>query len=762
MAVQNDNTFVTKGDLKSLYADKIAPYLGGGIDYYYMDRTGEEIKCGEYSVSGTLPQAQPQTTTLTISNRIVDSISKRADFTLNNNKIFIPEGMTVNLEAQLYYHPGATNKSVNTVVQFYDFTNSKSLDNTAAPLVNSTGYAIPGAWSTIFTAPEGGAEIGLLCVSSLSQVVVNINESRLLVKEIGRIVDPVKYVSNNSDLEETPVGNIIAYMGNDVPKHYLACNGASYSIGTYPELETWIIKQYGSVNYFGGDGVTTFAVPDLRGEFLRGTGTNGHSNQGSGAAVGAHQDATEYAVQGTSYEGGKDYLSMPHAQDIGAWAGYTNADKTRGTGTNGYISMTGSNANARVVYASPRPTNTSVNYCIKYESTFHAFFSNAAYKVEASFGLNYNSTLQSYVSYSMSYITGDSSLMDGNYFIAPMDGWYMVSFKSNQISYAKPAVQYLQINDVSADAFTDATGSGTSHSNFGVNMTHTVYLSKGDKVNYRVWTNGNTISLPSVRRASFCLITSNYNPTIVSADSVYSENEQMIGYWKNGKPLYQKTVTGNIPTTAGNLDYIDLTSDTTYRLIDSSGHVVLSGGEIVPIQYYEETKQQAIVFQDASWKIRLQYGSLVSNSTYTITVQYTKTTDTASTLQVENSLLLNRPDLWTVGTEYHFGGGLYGIRKTGTITAAADERVWTAIVTNSGGTSITIVNSGGWIKWGDEGTHDYKYSINSTLTGLTGWGSILGAWSTLRTGDSQIALWNASGLARTNAPYDVWVTYRKQ
>lgn len=41
MAIQNDNTLVTKGDLKALYSDKIAPYLGANLalktnvsDYY--------------------------------------------------------------------------------------------------------------------------------------------------------------------------------------------------------------------------------------------------------------------------------------------------------------------------------------------------------------------------------------------------------------------------------------------------------------------------------------------------------------------------------------------------------------------------------------------------------------------------------------------------------------------------------------------------------------------------------------------------------
>lgn len=44
MAIQNDNTLVTKGDLKALYSDKIAPYLGANLairtnvsDYYSED-----------------------------------------------------------------------------------------------------------------------------------------------------------------------------------------------------------------------------------------------------------------------------------------------------------------------------------------------------------------------------------------------------------------------------------------------------------------------------------------------------------------------------------------------------------------------------------------------------------------------------------------------------------------------------------------------------------------------------------------------------
>ena len=74
------------------------------------------------------------------------------------------------------------------------------------------------------------------------------------------------------------VGSIYSYMGTYSPFGYLACDGSEYNISDYPRLAEHINRHFGSYNFFGGDGTTTFAVPDLRGEFLRGTGTNSHTN----------------------------------------------------------------------------------------------------------------------------------------------------------------------------------------------------------------------------------------------------------------------------------------------------------------------------------------------------------------------------------------------------------------------------------------------------------------------------------------------------
>ncbi|NKD46283.1 hypothetical protein HEQ69_11270 [Haematospirillum jordaniae] len=62
-----------------------------------------------------------------------------------------------------------------------------------------------------------------------------------------------------------PVGSVIMHAGQEPPPLYLKCNGALLSRAAYHELFTVIGTTFGS-----GDGSTTFAVPDLRGEFLRG------------------------------------------------------------------------------------------------------------------------------------------------------------------------------------------------------------------------------------------------------------------------------------------------------------------------------------------------------------------------------------------------------------------------------------------------------------------------------------------------------------
>lgn len=62
-----------------------------------------------------------------------------------------------------------------------------------------------------------------------------------------------------------PVASVFALATSTVPSGYLECDGAAVSRTTYADLFTAIGTTYGS-----GNGSSTFNVPDMRGEFLRG------------------------------------------------------------------------------------------------------------------------------------------------------------------------------------------------------------------------------------------------------------------------------------------------------------------------------------------------------------------------------------------------------------------------------------------------------------------------------------------------------------
>lgn len=84
---------------------------------------------------------------------------------------------------------------------------------------------------------------------------------------------------------EIMAGQIVYCAGSAIPNGYLECNGATVSRTTYATLFAAIGSTYGP-----GDGATTFHLPDLRGEFIRGW-DNGRGVD-SGRAFGSAQAAS--------------------------------------------------------------------------------------------------------------------------------------------------------------------------------------------------------------------------------------------------------------------------------------------------------------------------------------------------------------------------------------------------------------------------------------------------------------------------------------
>lgn len=169
----------------------------------------------------------------------------------------------------------------------------------------------------------------------------------------------------------TPVGTVIAYMGTEAPQHFLVCDGSEIAIADFPYLSEQILHEFGTVNYFGGNGIDTFALPDLRNEFLR--GYHGEAEQQLSGNIGQHQDATSApiiqiwadAVGSIAYSGDKPAKHL-YPRDVDNYS-----PTVQGCSFTNHIQRSASNngdnySGLGTTYTS-RPTNITVLYCIKYE-----------------------------------------------------------------------------------------------------------------------------------------------------------------------------------------------------------------------------------------------------------------------------------------------------------------------------------------------------------------------------------------------------------
>jgi len=159
----------------------------------------------------------------------------------------------------------------------------------------------------------------------------------------------------------TPSGVIIQFAGNTAPTGYLTCDGSAVNRTTYPNLFAAIGTTWGA-----GNGTTTFNVPDLRGMFVRGTGTNATQSGAVGPSVGAYQaDAYLNHTHGITDPGHSHILNNNAAFSSGAGSGLlvgiqstsSLGTSTQATGITVNTSTTGSTEN--------RSKNYGILYCIK-------------------------------------------------------------------------------------------------------------------------------------------------------------------------------------------------------------------------------------------------------------------------------------------------------------------------------------------------------------------------------------------------------------
>jgi microcystin-dependent protein len=144
-----------------------------------------------------------------------------------------------------------------------------------------------------------------------------------------------------------PAGAVMSFAMNAAPTGWLACNGAAVSRSTYSALFSAVSTTYGT-----GDGSTTFNLPDLRGYFVRGSGTN---SDGTSAGTFGAKQADALKTHTHTVANGKNVNTLEPAFGSSGfnqvWNGFTTATTSGpSTGTS----------------TETRPANIALLYCIKF------------------------------------------------------------------------------------------------------------------------------------------------------------------------------------------------------------------------------------------------------------------------------------------------------------------------------------------------------------------------------------------------------------
>jgi microcystin-dependent protein len=137
-------------------------------------------------------------------------------------------------------------------------------------------------------------------------------------------------------------GQVAYFAKTTAPTGWLKCNGATISRTTYAALFAAISTTFGA-----GDGSTTFVIPELRGEFIRGWDKSRGID--SGRTMGSFQD---HALQ-----------DHKHPLNFGNRGGNTGG-ATFKSAISPAADITGNVLNANVS-AETRPRNISLLACIK-------------------------------------------------------------------------------------------------------------------------------------------------------------------------------------------------------------------------------------------------------------------------------------------------------------------------------------------------------------------------------------------------------------
>lgn len=163
--------------------------------------------------------------------------------------------------------------------------------------------------------------------------------------------------SNGTSLQYTyvpPPGTVMFFAANSAPSGWLKANGSAISRTAYANLFNVVGTLYGV-----GNGSTTFNLPDLRGEFIRGWDDSRGVDSGRGFGTWQNFDWKGLWLTNTGQNSSSGYSH----NDV--WLGKSTTEYT-GRLFTGYWSNPSAHIGGKWGTEEPRPRNVALLACIKY------------------------------------------------------------------------------------------------------------------------------------------------------------------------------------------------------------------------------------------------------------------------------------------------------------------------------------------------------------------------------------------------------------
>ena len=336
------------------------PFAGGANGF--KNTIQENRQAGQDEADATWSEGFPNITMIPID--MGGQPPKGLDFNgifhaISSNTAFVTSGGRYKFDAEYAekiggYDIGAIIMSDDNSVEYLSIVDS----NKNNPNVNIDGWRVWGGVDSIKNATT--EQTGILKLAH-SGVGFSIDEQK------ARSASAWWVAQLQIKVDRTPPpGAVMHFAGGVVPDGWLKANGQAVSRATYKDLFAAIGTTYGA-----GDGVKTFNLPDLRGEFIRGwDDSRGVDN---GRAIGTKQSDSiqshnHYLPTGTS---NADAALKPYAIPDDVFAKTTvNNGSAAGVENTTYPNPDYNNpnyvGNSGRFSDETRPRNVALMACIKY------------------------------------------------------------------------------------------------------------------------------------------------------------------------------------------------------------------------------------------------------------------------------------------------------------------------------------------------------------------------------------------------------------